>query len=123
MRFVTSIILSLVIGATAASAMDANSFYLKAQALKDKGMAAMFSSDVKLLMGEMKTVSTQVKAENDAATKVGKPLYCPPAKRKRTSADEIIQRLGAMPEARRKTLSMKAFWLQFAREKYPCGTT
>lgn len=101
------------------NAMDANTFYVKASALKKKGMAAMMSSDLKPVMAEMETVSKSVKAENAKAKAAGKPLYCPPAK-PGMSQDQFLAEFGRIPVARRKTMTTHAAWREILIRRYPC---
>jgi hypothetical protein len=103
----------------AAHAMTAETFYKKASYLKKQGIAAMFSSDVTLLTNEMKAAVKSVKAENAAATAKGKPLYCAPEKVD-IEADEVIKEFGAIPQQRRKKMSVRAAWREIAIRKYPC---
>ena len=111
---------AMLIASSAAMAMDAQSFLTRAQALHKKGAMAMFSSDLKPLMNEMKAAGTAVKAENDAATKRGAPIYCAPAKRKGMSPEEVIGEFARIPEAERKTMSVREAWKTILIGKYPC---
>lgn len=103
-----------------AAAMNADSFYDRAVVLEKKGMAAMFSKDLKPLMNEMKAAGAAVKAENEAAKKAGKPLYCPPAKGGKMDAKQVIAAFGAIPENRRKAMTVKAAWKEIIVKKFPC---
>ena len=111
--------LSLIMLATAANAMTANTFYYKATALKKQGFTAMFSSDYQLLKSEMQVAVKSVKAENTTAAASGKPLYCAPAKLE-IDSNEVISAFGAIPEKRRKKMTVRAAWREIAIRKYPC---
>ncbi|WP_420607755.1 hypothetical protein [Novosphingopyxis sp.] len=112
--------IAMLCASTAAMAMDAQTFYARGQALQKKGVMAMLSSDFKPLMNEMKAAGKSVKAENDAAKKNGAPLYCPPAKGKGMSAEEVLEEFGTVPEAQRRTLSVRDAWKRILIRKYPC---
>jgi hypothetical protein len=105
---------------SAASAMDAHTFYTKGSALKKKGMGAMFSKEVKPLMAVMKTAGQNVKAENAKAKAAGNPLYCPPSKPKMGS-DEILSELERIPVSRRQTISIQQAWREILIRRYPCS--
>ncbi|MGL5837984.1 MAG: hypothetical protein ACRCY3_05715 [Sphingorhabdus sp.] len=100
-------------------AMDADTFYTKGVALKKKGGAALFSSDLKLLQNEMKAASVSVKAENAKAKAAGKPLYCPPANAKMGS-EQALDEFGKIPQSRRKALTTKQAWREILIRKFPC---
>lgn len=106
--------------ATASFAMDAETFYNKGLSLQKKGMAAMFSSDLKVVMSEFKGAATSVKAENDAAKAKGNPIYCAPAKPQKMTADQLLGEFGKIPAARRKSQTVKAAWREIVVRKYPC---
>jgi hypothetical protein len=103
----------------AARAMDADTFYLKAAALKKKGMAAMMSSDLKPVMAEMQAAGKSVKAENAAAKAAGKPLYCPPAK-PGMSQEQVLAEFARIAPARRKAMSTRQAWRDILIRRYPC---
>ena len=102
-----------------AHAMDADTFYLKAAALKKKGMAAMMSKDLKPVMSEMEAAGKSVKAENAKAKAAGKPLYCPPAKTG-MSQEQVLAEFARIPAARRKTMTTRQAWREILIRRYPC---
>ena len=53
-------------------------FLAKAEALKAKGMAAMFSSDIGVLMAEGKAAGQAYRAQLAQEAKAGRPSSCPP---------------------------------------------
>lgn len=105
--------------ATAANAMTAETFYVKASALKRQGISAMLSSDFSVLKSEMEKAVKSVKAENAAAKAKGKPLYCAPEK-VAIKSDEVIAEFGKIPRDRRKRLTVRGAWREIAMRKYPC---
>jgi hypothetical protein len=100
-------------------AMDANTFYLKAAALKKKGMGAMMSSDLKPVMNEIQAAGKSVKAENEKAKAAGKPLYCPPAK-PGMNQNQVLAEFARIPAARRKAMTTRAAWREILIRRYPC---
>ncbi len=120
MRKITMAIAAIMaMASTAAYAMDAETFYTKSVALQKKGMLAVFSGDVKLLMGEFKTASAAVRAENEKAKADGHPLYCAPEKSK-ISSDQIVAEFATIPASHRKELTVKGAWKEIVIRKYPC---
>jgi hypothetical protein len=102
-----------------AAAMPVDSFLQKADALEKKGMMALFSSDYKLLKGEVETASGQLRAERLAAEKAGKRgAYCPPAKPS-LGSKELLASFRTLPPARRGIEVKDALRMLLAR-KYPC---
>ena len=103
-----------------ADAMDVATYLGKVEALRAKGMAAMFSSDVQVLQSEVTTSSAALKRERLAALKAGRrPAYCPPDPAS-LSQQEIFAALTAVPPARRARTQVKdALKAAFVR-KYPC---
>jgi hypothetical protein len=105
---------------TAADAMNVAAFLEKASALEKKGMMALFSSDYKLLKGEVETASTQLRAERVAAQKAGKqPAYCPPPK-SGLSPQELLAQLRTIPVAQRARMDVKDGLRTVLARKYPC---
>lgn len=105
---------------SAASAMDAHTFFTKGSALKKKGIGAMFSKEVKPLMAVMKTAGQNIKAENAKAKAAGSPLYCPPSKSKMDS-DEVLAEFGRIPASRRQTISVQQAWREILIRRFPCS--
>ena len=104
----------------AAEAMNVAVFLERATALEKKGMRAIFSSDLKVLKGEVETASTQLRAERIAAQKAGKaPAYCPPAK-SGMSPQELLAQLRTIPVAQRTRMELKDALRTVLARKYPC---
>ncbi len=110
---------AIPLSSTMACAMDAESFYIKGLALQKKGMAAMFSSDLKPVVSEFETAAKSVKAENDGAKAAGNPIYCAPKKTK-MSPDQLLAEFGKIPMSHRKAITVKAAWREIVVRKYPC---
>jgi len=111
----------LAIAATAAAnAMDVATYLAKADALRQRGMTAMFSSEARELQAEIRTSGAALKQERLAAQRAGRrPAYCPPGPAS-LSVEEIFAAMNAVPPARRARTPVKdALRAAFAR-KYPC---
>jgi hypothetical protein len=119
MRLKVMIGIGAVFIASAANAMTAETFYVKASALQRQGISAMFSSDFSVLKSEMEKAVKSVKAENAAAKAKGRPLYCAPEK-VAIKSDEVITEFGKIPKERRKKLTVRGAWREIAIRKYPC---
>lgn len=109
-----------LLAAPPALAMDAQTFHDKAQALKAKGVGALWSTDYKLLKQEGEAAGTRVRMANDAARKSGRPLYCTPKAGGKLNSNELMTHLATIPEARRRTMSMDAVMRELLVAKYPC---
>jgi hypothetical protein len=101
-------------------AMSAAVFLQKAEALQKRGMMAMFSSDLRLLKGEVRTATMALKAEGDAARKAGRPTaFCPP-KKVSLNSNELLAHLRSIPPAQRQTMEMRDALRQLMVRRYPC---
>ena len=112
--------IALTLGSTALHAMDADTFYNKGLALQKRGMTAVFSSDLKVVMNEFQAAAKAVKADNVVAKAAGQPIYCAPAKGRKMSSDQLLAEFGQIPASRRKTQTVKAAWREILVRKYPC---
>lgn len=110
---------ALSVCAVPAYAMDAETFYVKAVALKKKGMGAMFSKDLKPMMRHFETAANSVKAENEKAKAEGSPLYCAP-KKYRLTADQFLAEFGNIPQQRRRTQTVREAWREIVIRRFPC---
>ena len=105
----------------ATAAMPVSTFLAKAEKLKKKGPLAMFSGDIKLLMGQVKTDAAELRAENKAAEAAGKPkAYCTPAAGVKLSDRDILSAMQAVPPAERGRTSTKAAFRAYFARRYPC---
>ena len=96
-----------------ASAMSAADFLAKADALKAKGMMAMFSSDLGLLKADF---TAGAKAWRQQAHK---PNACPPEAIK-LNPDEVYNLVATVPAAQRATTSSRDAIVAGLNRKYPC---
>ena len=105
--------------ATPAAAMNVTEFLAKAQALKAKGVLAMFSPDLKLLGAEMRTITREYRAEQQAAKAAGRRFdSCPPEKVK-LDHNQLLADLERIPPAQRG-MSMKSAFALMMKRRYPC---
>ena len=100
-------------------AMDAETFFVKAVALKKKGIKAMFSGDLKPMISIFDKAADSVKAENEKAREAGQPLFCAP-KKYRLTADQFISEFSKIPQERRRTQTVRAAWREIVIRRFPC---
>ena len=86
--------------------MTVATFLGKADALKAKGAAALFSSDIKVLRAEGEAAGGAYKARLTHEKAAGRPSSCPP-KGARVNSDQLLAFLRTYPEAVRPRVSMK----------------
>ena len=109
-------------GAQARAPMSVQTFLTKVEALKAKGMMAMFSPDIKLIKAEVTTAAAQLKAEKEAREAAGRPpLACPPKAegKNKMGSDEFLAAMKAIPPAQRG-MSLKDGLSRVIVAKYPC---
>ena len=99
--------------------MNVATFLAKADALKAKGVTAMFSSDLKLLRTEGQAAGANYKARLNAERATGKPSSCPP-KGTKVDSDKLLAFLRTYPEPVRPRVSMKQAMADYFIRTYPC---
>lgn len=101
----------------AANAMSVADFLAKADALKAKGMMAMFSPDISLLKAEILGAGTAYRA--DPASKP--PRSCPPPKGTvKMDSDELIASFRTVPAQQRAATSVRAAFANYMTKRFPC---
>ena len=96
-------------------------FLEKAEALKSRGALAMFSSDLRLLKGEVQTAAAAVRAERLAALRAGRrPAFCPPGQGGRFDSDELLRHFQSIPPAQRARTEVRDGLRSLLIRKYPC---
>lgn len=117
-------IVAALIAAVASSparATDVATFLAKVDAVKGKGMMAMFSSDLKLLMREIGGSMKALKQERLAAVAAGRhPAYCPAGKAE-LSRQELFSTMQAVPPAARPKVQVKEALRAGLTRKYRCS--
>lgn len=117
---ITSGALALVMLTGAAGDMSVATFLGKAEKLQKKGPLALMSSDLKLLMGEMKGAGKAYRARLDADKAAGRPPHsCPPEKMKMSSND-VLSHFRSYPVADRPKVSVKTAFADMSRKRFPC---
>ena len=118
MRARTIIILSALVLAAPASAMSVAEFTAKADALKAKGMLALFSSDLSLLKGEAMGATKAWRAQ--LAPPGQPPNACPPPGPLRMDSDAFLALLTAVPPPQRASTSVTQAVVAGMNRRYPC---
>ena len=95
-------------------------FLAKAEALKAKGMAAMFSSDIGVLMAEGKAAGQAYRAQLAQEAKAGRPSSCPPPKAA-INSDMLLDHLKTYPAAARSNIPLRTAMADLFRKKFPCA--
>lgn len=110
----------LLAAASPAAAMDVGTFLAKAEAAQKKGILAVFSSDARLLMSEIKNATQALKAERLAAAASGaQRSYCPRGKAS-LSQEELLAAMRSVPMSRRSQVSVKDALRSAFSRKFPC---
>ena len=112
---------ALLISPVAAAAMPVSTFLAKADALKKKGPLAMFSGDLKLLVRQVKTDASALRAENKAAEAAGrrKP-YCPPSDGVKMGQNEVLEAMHAVPATQRGSTDTRDALRAYLADRHPC---
>jgi hypothetical protein len=112
------IVATAVLVASPAGAMSVADFLAKADALKAKGMMALFSSDFRLLKTDA-TDGFKVWAAQIAPP--GRPPNaCPPSGGLEMSTADILALLKAVPPAQRATTRTADAFVAGLNRRYPC---
>ena len=106
---------------SSAQSMNAEVFYQKAAGLERKGMMAIFSKDVKVMMNEGKAAGEAARRQRLATLRAGhKPRYCPPEGPQKLGSDEFMTRLGAIALGDRQRIDMTEAMIRILSVKFPC---
>jgi hypothetical protein len=113
--------MALVVCPVAARAMSVGTFLAKAQALQDKGMFALGSSDIALLRDEVTNAANAYRADLAADAQAKRPARaCPPPRNKtNVTSKDIIASFKAIPAAERG-ISVKVAFYRFMDKRFPC---
>jgi hypothetical protein len=98
--------------------MSAADFLHKADALKAKGMMAMFSPDLSLLKAEFTAGAKAWRAQ--VAPSGRPPNACPPATPLHMNDQEIYALIAAVPPDRRPTTSVQSAVVTGLNLRFPC---
>jgi hypothetical protein len=119
MKFAVLIASGALLCAVPAQAMDAETFYVKALALKKKGMGAIFSKEIKPMAQLFQAAAASVKAENEQAHAAGRPLFCAP-KKYRMTAEQFLESFASIPQERRRIQTVRDAWREIVIRRFPC---
>ena len=112
--------LAVLVPLTALHAMTVAAFLQKAEALERLGPAAFFSSDYRLLKGEVDAAADALRAERAAARRARRRLaYCPPENPAIDSA-ELLAHFRSIPPRQRSRLQVRDALRGLLIRKYPC---
>jgi hypothetical protein len=111
-------------GAVPAREMMVSDFLVKVEALKTRGMMAMFSSDVKVLKGAIEESAKTYRADVDAARAKGRTDFgCPPPKgQMKLDSDMLIADFNKIPATQRNQTSVKSAFYAMMKRRFPCKT-
>ena len=120
MRKFLLILILVLVPVTALHAMTVTTFLQKADALEKRGVTAMFSSDLRLLKGEIRTAAESLRNERLAAQRAGRrTAYCPP-ERQGFNSDEILAHFRSIPVAQRGRMDVRDALRGLLVRKFPC---
>lgn len=119
MKFAVLVAGGVLLCAVPAQSMDAETFYVKALALKKKGMGAVFSKELKPMARLFEAAADSVKAENEVARAAGKALFCAP-KKYRLTAEQFLAEFGRIPKERRRIQTVRDAWREIVIRRFPC---
>jgi hypothetical protein len=112
---------SMALAGTSAHAMDVATFLDKANALQRKGAMAIFSGEIKVVMGEINAATKALRAERLADVAANRhPKYCPKGGKGGLDQKELFAAMNSVPDHLRPRTQVKdALRTAFAK-KYPC---
>ena len=110
-----------VIPVAALQAMPVETFLQKAEALQQRGMMALVSSDYRLLRREVETATASLRAERQSAQRAGRPpAYCPPEQGGSLTSADILGHFRTIPPAQRARLQVRDALRTLLARRYPC---
>lgn len=112
-------VLALGLAAPAGAAMTLAEFLPRANRLQAKGPMAIFSSDLKPVMNEMRTVGRELKAEGERRKAAGLPRRSCPPEGTKLDSKQLLAMLNAVPPAE-QGVSAKDGLLRVMATRFPC---
>lgn len=110
---------ALGLAAPAGASMTLAEFLPKANRLQAKGAMALFSSDLRPVMNEMKAVSRDMKEEAARRRAAGLPKRACPPEGTKLGSDQLLTMLNAIPPAERG-ISVKEGMVRAMARRFPC---
>ncbi len=99
--------------------MPLSVFMPKVEKLQSSGMMAMFSSDVKVMTGEVKAGFKDYRAELKLETASGHPSSCPPDKVP-VDSNDLLKSFATVPKEQRAITTVKQAVGRYMAQHYPC---
>jgi hypothetical protein len=116
----------LAIGALAspASSMTADEFVTRGNALKAKGMMAVFQKkEINALGAEIREAATAYRTDLGKLPSGDMSLGCPPPQGKAGITSRIIlERFNAFPRDARQQMTVKTAYYTMMKQSFPCGS-
>ncbi len=106
--------------AAAPGDMSVAAFLGKVDALKAKGIGALFSSDISLLKSEATAAGMSYRARLRQEKAAGHPSSCPPTPAK-VGQDMWLGHLNSYPAAARGAISLKRAMADMFVKNWPCN--
>jgi hypothetical protein len=120
MRFVIAAVALLWASAAPAAGMSVADFLTKADALEQRGVTALFSSDYSLLKAEVKGAGEGLRRDQKAARAAGKrPATCLPENKVPLDSNELLAYFRSIP-APQRNITVAAAFTNLMKRKYPC---
>lgn len=114
-------VLALPMAAQAQGLMTLDTFLEKADRLEARGPLALFSSDFRLLKGEVDEAFDAYKERLHADREAGRtPHSCPPAGDS-VNSDQLLEHFRSYPESRRPNVTVRTAIRDMMARRYPCS--
>jgi len=114
--------LVFVVGVAApavAQNMPLTEFMPRAEKLQQKGMAALFSSDLKPLFNEMTGAFKAYRDDLKSEVAAHHPSSCPP-EGTRLSSDDVMKSFETIPVDQRRSYTTKSAVARLMIQRFPC---
>jgi len=119
MKFALLLATGVLLTAIPANAMDAETFFIKAVALKKKGMGAVFAKDLKPMMRVFEAAAKASRLRM-MSPEQSAPLYYASPKKYRLTADQFISEFSRIRKERRQIQSVRDAWREIVIRRFPC---
>jgi hypothetical protein len=121
MKWIVAAAVVALVPVAALQAMPVETFLQKADALQQRGVMALVSSDYRLLRNEVQTATEQLRAERQAAQRAGRqPAYCPPQQGGSLAPADILGHFRTIPPAQRARMQVRDGLRSLLARRYPC---
>lgn len=118
-KIAVALALGLGAAAPAQAEMTLAEFLPRANRLQAKGAMAVFSSDLKPVMAEMRSVGQELKAEGERRKAAGLPRRSCPPEGAKLDSKQLLTMLNTIPPADRG-MSVKDGLLRVMAARFPC---